>query len=133
MADNLTDAEERRLLDLSLPDDNVWLALFTVAPAEDGTGGTEVSGGSYARQPISFAAASTTGGNTTKANDAVLTYPAASAAWGQIVAYGVMDASTAGNMRWRRTLSTSGPDERRTVNSGDQYRVGSGALVFALS
>lgn len=127
-----TDAEERRLLDLSLPDDNVWLALFTVAPADDGTGGTEVTGGSYARQPMSMAAAATAVGVTTKATDAQILFPAATADWGQIVAWAVMDAVSAGAMRWARTLGTSGPDERRTVLNGDQYRVASGALTFSL-
>ena len=28
----------------------IYLALYTVLPADDGTGGTEVTGGSYARQ-----------------------------------------------------------------------------------
>lgn len=130
MADNLTDLEERRLLDLSLPDDNVWLALFTVAPDDAGAGGTEVSGNAYARQPISMAAAATATSVSSKSNDTQILFPAATGAWGTIVAYGVMDASTAGNMRWHRTLSAG---EQRAVNTGDQYRVAVGALTFQLS
>lgn len=130
MADNLTDSEERRLLDLSLPDDNVWLALYTVAPDDAGAGGTEVSGGAYARQPISMAAASTTAGVSSKTNDTQILFPAATATQGTIVAYGVMDAATAGTMRWHRNLTAG---EQRAINTGDQYRVGVGALTWSLS
>lgn len=130
MPDNLTDAEERRLLDLSLPDDNVWLALFTVAPADDGTGGTEVTGGAYGRQSISMLAATTVASVSSKTNDTDIMFPQATAAWGTIVAYGIMDAAAAGTMRWHRTLTAQ---EQRSVNSGDQYRVLAGALSFSLS
>lgn len=133
MSDNLTDFEERRLLDLSLPDDNVWLALFTVAPDDAGAGGTEISSGGgslYARQPISMAAAATVTSVSSKTNDTQILFPAAGAVWGTIVAYGIMDAVTAGNMRWHRNLTAG---EQRAVNIGDQYRVLVGALSFSLS
>ena len=32
----------------------LYVALFTVSPGDDGTGGTEVSGGAYARQTATF-------------------------------------------------------------------------------
>lgn len=63
MADNLTDTVENQLLDalvgnasytVSTP---VKMALVT-ANGSDSAGGTEVVGGSYARQNISFSAAS---------------------------------------------------------------------------
>lgn len=130
MADNLTDFEERRLLDASLPDDGVYLALFTVAPDDAGSGGTEVSGNAYARQAISMAAAATVSGVSSKTNDTQILFPAATGVWGTIVAYGVFDAATAGNMRWHRNLTAG---EQRAINSGDQYRVAASALSFSLS
>lgn len=45
---------------------SVWLALFTTAPADAGTGGTEVSGGSYAR--VQVAGTGTTNGTTANGN-----------------------------------------------------------------
>ena len=45
---------------------SVWLALFTTAPADAGTGGTEVSGGSYAR--VQIAGTGTTNGTTANGN-----------------------------------------------------------------
>lgn len=130
MSDNLTDFEERRLLDLSLPDDGVWLALYTAAPDDTGAGGTEVAGNGYTRQPISMAAAATVGGVSSKSNDTQILFPEATGAWGTIVAIAVHDADAAGNMRWHRTLLAQ---EQRSINTGDQYRVGVGALTFALS
>jgi hypothetical protein len=45
---------------------SVWLALFTVAPTDAGTGGTEVTGGAYAR--VQVAGAATTNGTTASGN-----------------------------------------------------------------
>lgn len=122
---NITDTEEVRLLDLSLPDDNVWLALTSTAPS-DSAAGTEITGGNYARQPISMAAAS--GGS--KSNDTQILFPEATgAAWAEIQGYDIYTAVTAGTRRWHFTLAV---DDRRTVSVGDQYRIAVGALSFAL-
>lgn len=56
MPNNLTDAEETRLLDLSALDGDL-LALMTTL-GTDAAAGTEAAGGSYARQVIDWAAAS---------------------------------------------------------------------------
>lgn len=56
---------------------SVYLALFTTAPADAGTGGTEVTGGSYAR--VQVAGAATVNG-TTAAGNATLNF-AATPAW----------------------------------------------------
>jgi hypothetical protein len=90
------------------------IGLFTAAPSDTG-GGTEVSGGSYARVAVTnnatnFPAAS--GG--AKANGTVVTFPTASASWGTVVAFGVFDASSGGNLIAWATLTTN-----KTVGSGD--------------
>lgn len=54
-----------------------YLALFTTAPADDGTGGTEVSGGSYARVQVAGAA---TTNSTTASGNATLHF-ASTPAW----------------------------------------------------
>lgn len=90
----------------------LYAALFTVAPADDGTGGTEVTGGSYARVSITnnttnFPNAS--GGNpSTKSNGTAITFPTATADWGTVVAMGFYDASSAGNLiAWSPLTGTS--------------------------
>lgn len=103
----------------------VYIALFTAAPSDTG-GGTEVSGGSYARVQVGpsdttwnatqggapAAASSGTGGQT--ANASAITFPTPSANWGVITHFAIMDASTAGNFLLWGALGTA-----KTVNNGD--------------
>lgn len=115
MANNLTDAEERRLLDTSL--DGTYLALFTADPGEGGSLTNEVSGGAYARQSAAWNAASTTSNTTTKVPTGDITFPTASADWGAITHFGYASAATAGTLRW------SGPlDVAKTILNGDTYK-----------
>lgn len=72
---------------------NIYLGLFTVAPT-DSTSGTECTGGSYARVSASYAASS--GGAASL--DATSTFPTATGSWGTVVAWGLFDASSAGNL-----------------------------------
>jgi len=72
----------------------VYAALFTVAPSDTG-GGTEVSGGAYARQSMAF---SVSGTGTLATNSAAVEYPTATADYGTVVAVGIFDASTSGNL-----------------------------------
>ena len=73
----------------------VYVALFTTEPAADGTGGTEVSGNGYSRKVATFAAPS----SGVIANSAVpVSFPVATGGWGTVVAIGIYDASTSGNL-----------------------------------
>ena len=99
-----------------------YLALFTGAPGETG-GGTEVSGGGYARQSVAF----TTSGNTTS-NNAAVEYPTATANYGTVTHVAVFDASTSGNMMAYAALSSN-----KTIETGDVFRVPSGDLDITLN
>jgi hypothetical protein len=100
----------------------VYAGLFTVAPDDSG-GGTEVSGGSYARQAMSFSAAS--GGATT--TDADINFPQATADWGTVVAVGIHDALTSGNLLMYTDLTTS-----KAIATGDILKISSGSLTVSL-
>jgi hypothetical protein len=106
------------------------LALFTntstnaAANLEAGTLTDEVSGGSYARQSVAFAAAS----NGTSATNATVTFPAASANWGTITHVAVMDAATAGNVLFWGAVTTA-----KTIETGDTFQVTSGNLTVSLA
>jgi len=100
------------------PPSALYVALYTVSPSDSG-GGTEVSGGSYARQAVTFTAAS--GGATS--NSADVTFPQATADWGTIVAVGIFDSSSGGNLLAWGTLTAS-----KTVNNGDQFKILAGDL-----
>ena len=98
-----------------------YLALYTAAPGETG-GGTEVSGGAYARQSVAF----TTTGNTTS-NSAAVEYPTATASFGTVTHVGVFDASTGGNLMAYAALSSS-----KAIATGDVFRVPTGDLDITL-
>lgn len=95
------------------PPATVYVALFTVAPSDSG-GGTEVSGGAYARQDAGFSAAS--GGATSNAAD--ITYPTATANWGTVTHVGVFDALTVGNLLAWGALTAS-----KIVDNGDTFKI----------
>lgn len=127
----LSDYLENKIIDWLLrgqaftPPANVYVALFTAAPSDTG-GGTEVSGGSYARVEVasslanwsgtqaagSTTASSGTGGTTS--NNATITFPAPTASWGTITHMGIFDAATDGNLLAYGALTTS-----KNVNNGD--------------
>ena len=80
----------------------VYMALFTAAPGEAG-GGTEISGGGYARQAITFGAASA----GAISNSADVTFPVSTSNHGSITHFAILDASTGGNMLYFGALGTA--------------------------
>lgn len=110
---------------------NIYIALFTAAPSDSG-GGTEVSGGSYARQAVptgassGWATASGTGGATE--NSGAITFPTATANWGTITHVGLFDASTAGNLLFHGALTAS-----KQIDTGDVFQFAAGALDITLA
>lgn len=99
-----------------------YVSLHTADPLD--TGGSEVSGGAYARVgPVTFANA---GNNPTVAsNSAILTFAVATAAWGTITHFGTWDAATAGNFRGSGAVTTP-----KAVGSGDTARFAANALTI---
>lgn len=93
----------------------VYVALFTVTPSDAG-GGTEVSGNDYARVAVTNNATNwpaASGG--AKANGTAITFPPANGGnWGTVVAFGIFDASTAGNLLYWGAVSPN-----KAVNDGD--------------
>ncbi|MFZ2641000.1 MAG: hypothetical protein WA117_08410 [Verrucomicrobiia bacterium] len=85
----------------------LYLALFTAAPTDAG-GGTEVTGGSYARVAVENNTTNfPTVTNGVKTNGAQITFPQATASWLTVVAVGLFDAATNGNLLYWADLSTS--------------------------
>lgn len=99
----------------------VYVALFTAAPTDAG-GGTEVSGGGYARQSVAFDAPS--GGATT--NSAQVSFTASGANFGDVVAVGLFDASSAGNLLAWDGITTA------TINDGDTLNFAAGDIDITL-
>lgn len=102
---------------------NIYIGLYTVAPTDAG-GGTEVSGGSYARTVMN--AWDTASGGAT-ANTNAVTFPTATANWGTVVAVGIFDAVTAGNLLAWSTLTAS-----KSVDNGDTAEFAAGDIDVTL-
>jgi hypothetical protein len=129
MAGSMSDVFEKRVLDLifknslasatvplTLDATNVWIGLFTATPADSG-GGTEVSGGSYARVAVVRTGAgwnAATGTTATTTNTSTITFPTATAAWGTVTQFGIFDAASGGNLIYWGDLTAS-----KTIGSGD--------------
>ena len=101
----------------------VYVALYTSDPT-DADSGTEVSGGSYARTAVTFGAPS----NGVATNNADVTFPTSTGSWGTVTHVGVRDATTAGNLLYHASLTTS-----KTVGTGDIFKISSGNLSVTLA
>jgi len=102
-----------------VPPATVYVALYTVTPTVGG-GGTEVVGGGYGRQTVTFSVPA----SGQCSNTADILFPVASANWGTVVAFALLDASSGGNMLYFGSLSSP-----RLVLTSDQVRFPASQLV----
>jgi len=111
----------------------VYVALFnsddsaglTSENLEAGTITDECTGGAYARQAVTFGTIT----NGSVSNSADVTFPAATDAnWGTITHLAVMDASTAGNVIFYGSLSSS-----KLIENSDTFQITSGNLTVTLA
>ena len=82
----------------------VFVSLHTADPTVNGTAGTEVSAGWYARQPATFAAQVTAGQTS---NSGTVTYPGVETSPVTVTHFAIWDAVTLGNMLQFAPLSAS--------------------------
>lgn len=101
----------------------VWVALYTDDPTDADTG-TEVAGGAYARQAITFGAPA----NGATDNTVAITFPNATANWGTITHIGIRDANVVGNLLFHGALTTP-----KAINIGDQAQFAIGELDTILA
>jgi hypothetical protein len=141
---DLTNFAENRIIDALLrgqalsPPATWHIALDTASCTESG-GGTEVTGGSYARAPLAASLANwagTQGAGTTVAssgtggtssNNVVISFPTPTVSWGTVVSMRWMDASSGGNA-WICTQLV----QSKVVNIGDIVSFPIGALTFQI-
>ena len=127
MAGNLSNYLENKLLDHFLATtaytapSGVYVALMTVAEDDTGSAGTEVTGGSYARQSATFDAASS-GATQNSSNIDFTGMPACT-----VVGIAVYDASASGNLLVHGTLTAN-----KTLDAGDTLRIATGDLDISI-
>jgi len=110
---------------------NWYVGLLTATPS-DSASGTEVSGGSYARQVCAF---TITGAGTAEAkNTSAITFPTATADWGIIGWVGIYDALTSGNLVAYQNLQKSdfSTSTTKTVNDGDIFKFNASTIKIQL-
>jgi len=100
-----------------------YLALYTNDPTDADTG-TEITGGSYVRQAITFSSPS----NGATSNSSAIEFPQATADWGTITYVGIRDAVTSGNLLYHSALDTS-----KTIANGDIFKITSTNLSVTLA
>ena len=128
MSDNLVNTAENLMLDWingvgtpTRPTTPLKVALVT-ANGSDSAAGTEVAGGSYARQSLTVAAS--VSGATSNSADVVFTgMPAAT-----VVGVEIWDSAGSPVRLWYGPLTAS-----RTVASGDELRITASSLTLGLS
>ena len=106
----------------------VWIALYTTTPSDDG-GGVEVVSGAYARAAVvnnttNWPVASSA--SITKYNAVSIGFVQATASWGTVSGFAILDASAAGNILYFGTLSTA-----RAIEIGDTAQFASRDIVIS--
>lgn len=109
---------------------NVYVGLFTATPSDTG-GGTECTGGSYARATVATGVGTwnaTGGTDGTTENTSTISFPTPTASWGSVTSFGVYDAPSGGNLLFYANL-TVGP---KTINTGDTVSFAAGTLSLQI-
>lgn len=102
---------------------SLYLGAYTAAPTVAG-GGTEVTGGSYARVEIQSSDMDTPA-NSESANTALAQFPTATGSWGSIVAWTLHDDPSAGNI-----IAWAVQSPPKAIGNGDNVAVPIGNLIL---
>lgn len=139
MAGSFADFAENTVLDELFggtnyaPPATLYVALFTARGTDNqsdaGTNFVEVTGGSYVRKSVTnnltnFPAAV----SGAKSNGVAITFASATADWGTVIACGIYDAVTAGNL-----LAWSDFTQSKVISNTDQAIISIGAMAITLS
>lgn len=119
---SLTDTGENFMLNAFQVAGPYFLALFTALPDEAGNA-TEVTGGGYARQGVSFGPVA----EGSMSTDAIIEFPTVIADWGVVTHWGLYTAETGGDLMWNGEVSPN-----REMVEGDIYRVSVGKLTLSM-
>lgn len=128
---SFSDYAENKVLDhivgkTSFTMPSVWVALYTAIPSDSG-GGTECTGGSYARKSTAGADwTAASGGATSNAN--AITFITPTGSWGTATHFGLFDAATTGNLLAWAPLTTP-----QAIGTGNTVSFAVGDLDITLS
>jgi len=117
----LSNFAEEILLDALLTLSPSWIALFTSDPTDDNSG-TEVSGFSYARQPVTLTRVSSDLSNTN-----AISFPESAESWGTVTHCAIFDSELAGNQLINEVLVNP-----KTIGIGEIMTFPIGSINFNL-
>jgi len=100
----------------------VYVGLYTSDPGEDDSG-SEVSGGSYARKAVTFGAPA----DGVSSNSVQVDFTTATALWGTVTHFQILDAVSGGNPLFHGALESS-----VVIDTGDTARFQIGDLEITL-
>ena len=96
----------------------VYVGLSTGSFNDDNSG-TELTGNNYAREAITFCAAS----SGTASNNAAVEFNAATGSWGTVSHFGIFDAASSGNLLIHGALTAS-----KVIETGDILKIAIGDM-----
>lgn len=107
---------------------NLYVGLFSTAPTTNASSGTEVSGSAYARQAVASSAWSAISQNADTIHDQIsnsnaITFPVVTGSPYTVLAVGIWDAATVGNLLYWQTVTS------QAVSVGNQYQIAGAALL----
>lgn len=115
------------------PPESVYIGLFT-SPASDASPGTEVVGGGYVRQQVTFSAPVQEDDKAVIRNSSIVEFPVATEDWGVISHIGLFDAETGGTMIAHEALRDGAGNPVTTeILTNDQLVIDVGNLTISLS
>lgn len=106
----------------------VYIALSTAVYSDAATGSamTEVTGGAYARVAVTNNATNWPGAASgAKSNGTVFTFPTATADWGTVQSFYLVDAASGGNILYGADLTTP-----RAIANGDTASFAVGSITI---
>lgn len=127
---SLSDTFETHTLKYLLTSDSVtrptnWFVALCTSDPTDSALGTEVSGGGYARQSVTFTVSGDNASNTS-----AIEFPEATADYGTVVAVMIMPASTGGTASDMIVHAQLTSD--KSISTGDIFRIPAGDLDITI-
>ncbi len=104
----------------------LYLALYISDPTDDDLG-TEIAGGGYQRQMVSFSSPIQINGKATISNNIEIRYPVATANWGTITHFGIRTALEGGNL-----LAYAPVPVPKLIESGDEAKFNVSTLTVSM-
>lgn len=105
----------------------LFLALYKTNPTDSDTG-SEVTGGAYTRQVVTFGSPSQQSDQGVITNSNVIEFTQATSDWGEVSYFGIRDAKEGGNL-----LAYGAFNKPVTISEGTQFAIRQGDLTVSVA